>query len=443
MKKKLTVRTINALKPAEMGKRYDIWDTEVPNFGIRVTDTGKISFNVMRRIGPKGAPVRRFVAEHRCGVDYAEGLLTRAREDAREQLRLMGQGIDPKAKAEGDRQAADKAKREREANLFENVAEEFIKRYVLATKDGRPKLRSGAEEAATIRREMIPRWRGRLVTDIARRDVVNLLEDVLDDGREAVARHLFAYGSKMYNWAIARDAYGLQASPFTRGLAKDIIGEKEHRQRVLSNSEVREVWRASEAMPHPFGAFVRMLLVTGQRLREVANAKWSEIDFQTRLWTLAPARMKANAGHEVPLSPLAIELLESLAKPEERRPGAYVFTTTGGQVPISGFSKSKVALDRIINEARRVADPDREPIEDFRYHDLRRTMRTGLSGLPVPAFVAELVISHTKPGMHQIYDLHSYRDEKRRALDLWADKLLSIVEPERERKVVELARALT
>ena len=83
MKKKLTVRGINALKPAEPGARYDIWDTEVPNFGVRVTDTGKISFNVMRRIGPKGAPVRRVVAEHRCGAEYTEGLLTQAREDAR------------------------------------------------------------------------------------------------------------------------------------------------------------------------------------------------------------------------------------------------------------------------------------------------------------------------------------------------------------------------
>ena len=64
MKKKLTVRGINALKPAARGKRYEVWDTEVPNFGLRVTDTGKITFNVMRRIGSMGSPVRRVVAQH-------------------------------------------------------------------------------------------------------------------------------------------------------------------------------------------------------------------------------------------------------------------------------------------------------------------------------------------------------------------------------------------
>src|SRR5277367_5656906 len=96
MKKKLTVRTINALKAADTGKRYVVWDTEVANFGIRVTDLGKISFIVMRRVD--GKLLRRVVAEHRVGAEYTDGLLTRAREDARAALRDMGQGVDPKQK---------------------------------------------------------------------------------------------------------------------------------------------------------------------------------------------------------------------------------------------------------------------------------------------------------------------------------------------------------
>ena len=85
-----------------------IWDTEVPNFGVRVTETGKISFIVMRRLGSQGAPVRRVVAEHRCGAEYTDGLLTQARDDARAFLRLMTQGIDPKAKAETERAAVER-----------------------------------------------------------------------------------------------------------------------------------------------------------------------------------------------------------------------------------------------------------------------------------------------------------------------------------------------
>jgi integrase len=123
--------------------------------------------------------------------------------------------------------------------------------------------------------------------------------------------------------------------------------------------------------------------------------------------------MKGDAAHEVPLSSLAVEILRSL--PNDGGPGAFVFSTTDGKAAISGFSKSKVALDRIINERRVKDDAGAESIGPFVFHDLRRTMRTALSGLPVPDLVAELVIAHAKPGLHKVYDQHAYRDEKRRA----------------------------
>ncbi len=272
------------------------------------------------------------------------------------------------------------------------------------------------------------------MTEIARRDVVRLLEGLVDDGRRSTAHHVLAHLSKLFNWAIARDVYGLQASPVVRGMAKDIIGAKRPRQRVLSEPEILEVWRATFALSDPFGPFVRLLLVTGLRLREVANAKWSEIDLEARMWTIPAARMKGGAAHEVPLSPLAVEILESV---RPGKPDAFVFTTTGGKAPISGFSKAKVALDQIINAGR---DPSTSsgPIEGFVFHDLRRTMRTALSGLPIPDNVAELVIAHARPGLHKVYDQHSYRLEKRRALELWSQKLLSIVEPRRAANVVDI-----
>ena len=159
------------------------------------------------------------------------------------------------------------------------------------------------------------------------------------------------------------------------------------------------------------------------------------------MWTIPAGRMKGDAAHEVPLSPLAVEIIASLAKPEDRKASAFVFSTTAGKAPISGFSKTKVALDRIINDKRVKADPGAEPIEAFVFHDLRRTMRTALSGLPIPDLVAELVIAHAKPGLHKVYDQHAYRDEKRRALDLWSTKLTSIVEPAHKSNVVAFATA--
>ena len=116
----------------------------------------------------------------------------------------------------------------------------------------------------------------------------------------------------------------------------------------------------------------------------------------------------------------------------------------GGKTPISGFTKAKIALDRLLAETRAKATTDGETpaaLPGWVFHDLRRTMRTNLSGLPVPDLVAELVIAHAKPGLHKVYDQHAYRDEKRRALDLWAAKLLSIVKPDANNNVVSLRAA--
>jgi integrase len=436
MKKKLTVRGINAQKAAEPGKRDVIWDTEVANFGIRVTDAGKISFIVMRRVD--GKLLRRVVAEHRVGAEYTEALLTRAREDARVALRDMGQGVDPKQKRAiaKRKEAAEHA--ERHANSFSVVAEEFIKRHV-------SKLRSAEPMAAEIRRELIAVWGERPIVDISRRDVVKLLEKVVDEDRIYIAHHLVAYLSKLFNWALARDIYGLSASPITRGLAKEVIGAKKPRQRILTDGELAEFWRATGSTSYPFGPFARFLLTTGQRLREASNATWAEFDLERALWTISPDRMKGDARHEVPLSSVALEILQSIPNGDKRKrdPRAYVFSTTEGQLPISGFSKAKLALDRLLTETRAKADPEEAAaaLPAWVFHDLRRTMRTHLSGLPVPDLVSELVIAHAKPGLHKVYDQHAYREEKKRALDLWAAKLLSIVEPDRGGNVVQLAVA--
>jgi integrase len=176
---------------------------------------------------------------------------------------------------------------------------------------------------------------------------------------------------------------------------------------VLTDDELRAVWRA--AGEYPFGAFVKMLILTGQRRGEVAGMRWSEVNGD--LWTLPPERMKGDAAHEVPLSGMAVELLESLPHVGG---GDYVFSTTAGQRPISGFSKNKRRL-RAGN--------------GWTLHDLRRTVRTRLSGLGVPDLISELIIAHRRPELHAIYDLHTYREEKREALEKWAARLLSIVEP--------------
>jgi integrase len=298
------------------------------------------------------------------------------------------------------------------------VAEEFIVRHVA-------QLRSGPEVEAAIRRELIGRSGVKPIVDIGRRDIVHALEEIADSGRPYAAHKLFSYASKLFGWAISRSLYGLEVSPCAGIRTSEIIGKKEPRQRVLKDAEIRAVWTAAEGIGYPAGPFARMLLISGQRLREVAEARWAEIDLDKALWTIPPERMKGDAAREVPLPPMALDILKGLP----RWHGDFVFTTTGGARPISGFSKMKLRIDEAMPE----------PIAPWRFHDIRRTMRTGLGALPVPNNVSELCIAHAQPGLHRTYDLHSYRDEKRRAFELWSGRLLSVVDPSAAANVISIA----
>jgi hypothetical protein len=166
-----------------------------------------------------------------------------------------------------------------------------------------------------------------------------------------------------------------------------------------------------------------VIAVLGQRKSEVAEAQWSEFDVARKIWTIPAERMKADAAHIVPLSDDALEILKALPSFDGRD---YLFSATFGKKPVNGFSKAKMILDREMLKVLREGDPKAE-LADFVIHDIRRTVRTGLSAIPnISDLVRELVIGHTKPGLHKVYDQHVYLDEKRFALDAWAARLRSI-----------------
>jgi integrase len=403
MKILLTDRFLRSIKPT--GKRYIIWDSAVPGFCAIVTARGKVDFAVIRRMPGERVPLTRRVGE------YPIMTLAAAREAALQALRDIGAGIDPKGKQEAER----RAEVNRRANTFGAAADDFIARHVA-------KLRSASEVEASIRRELISRWGEKPLSGIGRRDIVDAHEEISDSRGMYAAHKIWDYTSKFFNWCVARGY--IEISPCAGIRASEIIGRKEPRQRVLNDSETRAVWNATEFLGYPSAPFVRMLLISGQRLREVAEMTWPEIDLDKALWVIPPERMKADSAHEVPLSPAATEILKSLP----RWTGPYVFTTTGGKRPISGFSKMKLRIDKAMPV----------PIAPWRFHDLRRSMRTGLSALPIPSNVCELCIAHAQPGLHRVYDQHSYRDEKRRALEMWADRLHMIVEPQEIGNIVRL-----
>ena len=402
-KRTLNDRVIKSLKAAKLGQRYEVMDALVPGFGIRVTDKGAKTFILIARYPGSENPTRRALGE------YGELTLEQARVRARDWHTLIGRGIDPREQVERQR-LAEQRKR---ANTFAAVAEDFIEGKL-------PSERNGKSVELDIRREFIPAWGGRPVTEITPLDVRAVVKRAKDRGAPYQAHALLATARRLFNWAIEQHAYGLETSPCDRLKPKSIIGERKARSRILSPDELRAVWKATETMGYPFGPLLRLLALTGQRKSEVAHARWTEFDLEQKLWAVPAERMKAGAPHVVPLTAQVIEILKTLPRFER---GDHLFSTSFGMTPVNGFSKAKAILDRKLKQIIG------KPVEPFVIHDIRRTMRTGLSALPIPDLVRELVIAHSKPGLHKVYDQFAYLDEKRQALDLWAGRLRDIITP--------------
>jgi integrase len=221
------------------------------------------------------------------------------------------------------------------------------------------------------------------------------------------------------------------------------------RARVLSDAELVEIWTAAEKLADPFRRFTRMLIVTGQRRREVSDMGWAEVAEAEKLWTIPAERMKARELHELPLPDLAMTLLEPPAddggeepeRGEKPERGTYIFSTgRRGDRPISAFNKLKVQLDRHLLAARRKADRKAKAMPEWRLHDIRRTVRTGLANLKVRPDVAERILAHTPSGVEAVYDRAEYREAKREALETWAKHVERILNP--QPNVIEMSRPL-
>lgn len=406
-RKMLTERGVKALRPAPPGKRYEIMDSAVPGFGIRVTDKGQRSFFLLTRYPGSRNPTRRSLGE----AGAIE--LGFARQKARDWLAIIQRGVDPKIAEERERQA----QLRRQRHTFEAVAEEFISKHV-------NKLKTGKDIARDLRREFVSVWARKPVTDVDRHDVLAVIEAAVNRGAPHQGRNLLAHIRKLFNWAVSRGAYGLEHSPCYLLKPSDICGKPPLRQRILTDPELQAFWTAAHELGQPFGTLFRALALTGCRLNELASATWHEIDFDKKLLMLSPERMKADAAHVVPLTDTVVAMLQELT-----RMGDYVFTTSGN-TPVSGFSRAKGRVhDFMLKELRDGNEnPEKIKLPNWRLHDLRRTMRTGLSALGVQDRIAELTIGHKVQGLHKVYDQHSFLEERREGLTRWERHLLDIVE---------------
>jgi len=406
MKKTLSDRTLKTLKPA--AKPYEVMDAVVRSFGVRIMPSGVKSFILLRRFPGSKNPVRRTLGA------YPDTSLADARERAREWNALAARGIDPAIEEGRQKQAAIEAEKQRRASTFGAAFEDYLRRKA-------SKLKSGPDIEREMRREFKD-WMGLPLADISPSRVKAAIQAIVDRGASTQAHALFAMLRGFLNWCVDSGDFNLEVSPCAKIKPAILIGQRNIGSRVLKDVEIAACWRASEAMGYPFGEFLQLLLLTAVRRNEAADARWSEIDLDAKLWVIPAERMKGGAAHAVPLVPDIMALLESLPRFSG---GDFVFSTTGGKRPVSGFSKAKARLNALM---RTDLEAQGLPFEDFVIHDIRRTCRTRFSALPVEDIVRELLVAHARPGLHRIYDLHLYEEEKADALKLWHTKLKDILE---------------
>ena len=231
-KVKITEKTLMALKPDPMGQGgQEIADTIVPGFRIRPNREGH-SFILFARFG--GVPTRRTIGP------VGKIGLSAARTVARAWLQLASEGRDPKAEEKAARLAKEGRK------TFGELAEVFITRHIR-------KQRRAAQTEREIRRELLPKLGERPLAEITRKEIATLIGEIRDRPAPRQAHNIFGHVRRFYSWLLSQPEYEdlVAASPCDRIRAKDLIGEKRHRQRVLSDDELRAVWQAAEATSYP------------------------------------------------------------------------------------------------------------------------------------------------------------------------------------------------
>jgi integrase len=413
---RITKQTVDATHSGVKDKL--VWDAKLTGFGLKVTPAGSKVFIFQYRLGGRGAKVRRYTIGK-----YGPLTPDQARAEAQRLAMLVAQGADPqRGKVERRRQAVELA--------FDRYLDRF-ERDCLKVKWKA----SHTDAKATLDRFALPVLRDKPLPDIGRSDIRDVLAPVRN--KPATARKLFAILRRLFNWAVSEG--DLPSSPLT---GMEAPRAPDSRERVLDDDELALVWRAAGEIGYPFGAFVRLLILTGARREEVSGLTWEELRQGETMWSLPSERAKNGRAAQTPLSSLARATIDALADrsgKSEKWPRKGLLFSTTGKTSISGYSKAKKRLDTGIAK-----HADDGLLEAWRLHDLRRTVATGLQRLGVRFEVTEAILNHvsgSRSGVAGIYQRHDWASEKRAALQAWSDHIERLLTDSEESNVIEIAGA--
>ncbi len=406
MRKTLTDRLVRAKDPTG-GKHTDVvWDAALTGFGMRIGGIGRTYF-IQSRVNGHLFKMKigrvRLTDKDTAGLSVAD-----ARKKAGELLAMALDGRDPRKVAEAAAREVTLAK----LNTFQAASEAYMEEHGQA-------LKSGDEYQRKLDKDILPTLGPIPIAEITRAEIKALF---LAKARTApvAANRMLQVVRCVFNYAVDEEL--IAASPCVRIKQRP----EESRRRYLDEAEIKSFWNG---LPKTLTAeslqrALKFMLVTGQRSGEVTGLTWDEIDLDKAIWTLPGARTKTNRETLIPLAPLAIELLGP--------PGEGCVFNGGGRPYPRHTPWYAMANNAEILGLTSKATP----------HDLRRTFASQLGALQIDRLTITKLLNHAEVGLTgQVYDLHDRFEQKRMAMEAWADKLQEIVTGKARPSNVERLRA--
>lgn len=396
----ITKSTVDRLAPGDV-----LHDREIAGFIARCLPSGVVSYGFRYRTADGKRPMLSLGVHGK--ITPAE-----ARTLAKKRAGEVADGRDPA----GARDAAREKVEINKTKTVDAVLDEHVRRHV-------ENLGSAATIKSAFDRSVRPAIGTRLIYDLCRGDIVDMLDDIEDDNGPVQADRTLAYLRKAFNWQMARD--DAFRSPIIRGMNRTNPSER-RRRRILTDEEIRDVWHAATraagraeepSAPECFPQFIHLLFLTAQRRTQVAAWHADQIDGDH--WLVDGADYKNDETQLIPIT--------AAIRAELCRHKGFLVSSDGGASAFAGFSKAKDAIDAEIATERKARGA--KPMPHWVFHDIRRTGRSLMSRYTTPDH-AERVIGHVIPGVRGVYDHYDYLDEKRLALEKLAAHILGVVHPD-------------
>ena len=430
MSKKMTVFTdtmVRKLKPAE--KKIILGEGN--GFTIRVMPTGHKTWLYVFTISGR----RR---EMNLG-EYPAVTLETARGKFQLAQAKVKNGVDPLAEIEEIKQE----------HINAPTVADLITEYI--EKHAKPHKRGWEEDLRILNKDALPTWGKRKAKDIKKRDVVLLLEKIVERGSPGSANGNFKCIRKMFSFAVQRDI--LEHSPCDGVVMPAPLNRGD---RVLTETEIKALWSNLDTchISDEIRRALKLILLTGQRPGEVIGMHSGEIDGQW--WTIPVERSKNKKAHRVYLTDTALELIGSKTGFLFESPVSGGVKKDGTTKEVKAIAVNAVALAIRRNTGVPVVDTRGKPlfsadgkpavnnlleVADFTPHDLRRTAATFMSQLGMLDEVIDAVLNHTKQGIIRTYNLNRYDREKQQALESWDRKLQAIITGKVKDNVVSIGTA--